>query len=85
MEALGVNAPDTMSSSNGTIIAANGQNIELYSNFTIASPYKITIWSVNEDVKFNNTILTLDIKLKIFDVSIYVCSGYLEVEGQYNV
>ena len=61
MEALGINAPDTVSSSNGTIIAANGQNIELYSNFTITSPYKITIRSVNEDVKFNNTILTLDI------------------------
>ncbi|ARD84636.1 hypothetical protein FAD_0730 [Ferroplasma acidiphilum] len=61
VEALGVNAPDTMSSSNGTIIAANGQNIELYSNFTIASPYKITIRSVNEKVEFNSTILTLDI------------------------
>ncbi len=60
-ENLGIKMDGYLSPMNNTLIMAVGNNIDLYSEYSILSPYTVTISSIRERVEFNNTILFLNV------------------------
>ena len=60
-ENLGIKMDGYLSPMNNTLIMAVGNNIDLYSKYSILSPYTVTISSIRERVEFNNTILFLNV------------------------